>query len=52
MTESYRNLIAWQKAKDLALDIYRCTRTFPKDEIYGLTSQMRRAAIFRAQQYR
>src|SRR6266496_2052635 len=45
MTESYRNLIAWQKAKALALDIYRCTRRFPKDEIYGLTSQMRRAAI-------
>lgn len=45
MTESYRNLIAWQKAKGLALDIYRCTRRFPKDEIYGLTSQLRRAAI-------
>jgi four helix bundle protein len=45
MTESYRNLIAWQKAKELALDIYRCTRKFPKDEIYGLTSQLRRAAI-------
>ena len=45
MTESYRNLIAWQKAKELALDIYSCTRKFPKDEIYGLTSQMRRAAI-------
>ncbi len=45
MTESYRNLIAWQKAKDLALDVYRCTRKFPKDETYGLTSQMRRAAV-------
>ena len=45
MTESYRKLIAWQKAKDLALDIYRCTRKFPKDETYGLTSQMRRAAV-------
>jgi four helix bundle protein len=45
MTESYRNLIAWQKAKALALDIYRCTRRFPKDEVYGLTSQMRRAAV-------
>jgi four helix bundle protein len=45
MTDSYRNLIAWQKAKVLALDIYRCTRAFPKDELYGLTSQMRRAAI-------
>lgn len=45
MTETYRNLIAWQKGKALALDIYRCTRKFPKDELYGLTSQMRRAAI-------
>jgi four helix bundle protein len=45
MTESYRNLIAWQKAKDLAVDVYRCTRKFPKDETYGLTSQMRRAAV-------
>ena len=41
MTESYRNLIAWQKAMGLALDIYRCTPGFPKDELYGLTSQMR-----------
>ncbi len=45
MTESYRNLIAWQKTKDLALDVYRCTRKFPKDETYGLTSQIRRAAV-------
>ena len=45
MTESYRKLIAWQKSKALALEIYRCTREFPKDELYGITSQMRRAAI-------
>ncbi|MGO9863444.1 MAG: four helix bundle protein [Terriglobales bacterium] len=45
MPESYRNLIAWQKAKTLALNVYRCTRGFPKDEIYGLRSQMRRAAV-------
>jgi four helix bundle protein len=45
MTESYRNLIAWQKAKALAIEIYKCTRNFPKDELYGMTSQMRRAAI-------
>ena len=43
--ESYRDLIAWQKAKSLALDIYRYTRDFPKAETYGLTSQIRRAAI-------
>jgi four helix bundle protein len=45
VSEHYRNLIAWQKAKRLALDVYRCTRKFPRDEIYGLTSQMRRAAV-------
>ena len=45
MRESYRDLIAWQKARTLALDIYRFTRRFPKDEIYGLSSQMRRAAV-------
>jgi four helix bundle protein len=45
MSDSYRDLIAWQKAKTLALDVYVRTRKFPKDEIYGLTSQMRRAAV-------
>ena len=45
MSESYRDLIAWQKAKALALEVYLCTRKFPKNETYGLTSQMRRAAI-------
>ncbi|MBI3477915.1 MAG: four helix bundle protein [Acidobacteria bacterium] len=45
MPENYRDLIAWQKAKALALEIYCCTRKFPKDEMYGLTSQMRRAAV-------
>ncbi len=45
MADAYRDLIAWRKATDLALDIYRATQKFPKDEIYGLTSQMRRAAV-------
>jgi four helix bundle protein len=45
MAEGYRDLIAWQKAKALALEVYLCTRKFPKDEIYGPTSQMRRAAV-------
>ena len=45
MPENYRDLIAWQKAKALALEVYVCTRRFPKDEMYGLTSQMRRAAV-------
>ena len=35
----------WQKAYNLCIEIYKITRTFPKEELYGLTSQMRRAAI-------
>jgi four helix bundle protein len=45
MSDSYRDLIAWQKAKSVTLDVYRCTRRFPRDEVYGLSSQMRRAAV-------
>ena len=42
---SYQNLIVWQKAMNLIVAIYKLTDKFPKSEIYGLTSQMRRAAI-------
>jgi four helix bundle protein len=42
---SYRDLIAWQKSIDFVTEIYRCTRTFPKEETYGLISQLRRAAV-------
>jgi four helix bundle protein len=42
---SYRDLIVWQKAKSLAIHVYRQTESFPKAETYGLTSQIRRAAI-------
>jgi four helix bundle protein len=42
---SYQDLIAWQKAMDLAEAIYTATRSFPKDELYGLTSQLRRAVL-------
>ena len=45
MSHSYSDLIVWQKAKALAVDVYRCTECFPRTEIYGLTSQMRRAAV-------
>ena len=45
MAKSYRDLIAWQKAIALVTEIYRITRQFPKEEIYGLTSQLRRAAV-------
>jgi len=43
--KSYRDLIVWQKAFELSLSVYRATRGFPKDEIYGLRSQLRRAAV-------
>jgi len=41
----YRKLEAWQEAMRLAEEVYGHTRTFPKEEIYGLTSQIRRAAV-------
>jgi four helix bundle protein len=42
---SYRELVAWQKAMDLVTEVYRVTRSFPKEEQYGITSQLRRAAV-------
>jgi len=42
---SYRNLDVWQKARVLAKDIYLVTRSFPREETYGLIQQMRRAAV-------
>lgn len=42
---SYKDLIVWQKAMDLVVEIYRLTDKFPREEIYGLTSQMRRAVV-------
>src|SRR5438067_5124089 len=42
---NYSELIAWQKAMDLVEGIYAATKQFPKEEIYGLTSQIRRAAV-------
>jgi len=41
----FRDLIVWRKAHEFVLAIYELTATFPKQEVYGLTSQMRRAAI-------
>ncbi|HYK08528.1 MAG TPA: four helix bundle protein [Candidatus Eisenbacteria bacterium] len=43
--KSYKELIVWQKGIDLVKEIYILTSKFPREEIYGLTSQMRRAAI-------
>jgi four helix bundle protein len=43
--QSYRELVAWQKAMDFTAEVYRVTRKFPKEELYGVTSQLRRAAV-------
>jgi four helix bundle protein len=45
MARSYRDLVAWKKAVELVTEIYRKTQIFPKEELYGLTSQLRRSAI-------
>jgi four helix bundle protein len=45
MSHSYKDLIVWQKARMLAGEIYRTLELFPKHEVYGLTSQMGRAAM-------
>ena len=45
MGHGYRDLIAWQKAMELVAEIYRVTARFPREEMYGLTSQLRRAAV-------
>lgn len=44
-TKSFKDLIVWQKSRDLAVSIYKLTESFPSSELYGLTSQMRRAVI-------
>jgi four helix bundle protein len=43
--KSYRDLIVWQKAMDLVEDVYKRTKVFPQEELYGLTSQLRRAVV-------
>ena len=43
--KSYRDLIVWQKAMDLVEDVYKKTKGFPREELYGLTSQLRRAVV-------
>jgi four helix bundle protein len=45
MGQSYRDLIAWQKAMDFVMDVYRTSKTFPREEVYGLASQLRRSAV-------
>lgn len=43
--QSHRDLIVWQRAIDLSVAVYELTRQFPREEIYGLVSQLRRAAV-------
>ena len=43
--KGFRSLIVWQKSHDLALIVYRSTEGFPKSEQFGVTSQLRRAAL-------
>lgn len=45
MLKNYKELNVWKKAYQLCLEIYQITKTFPKEEIYGLTSQLRRASV-------
>jgi four helix bundle protein len=43
--KTFEDLIVWQRAHQFVLDVYKYTGMFPKEEIYGLTSQLRRAAV-------
>ena len=45
IVKSYRDLVVWKKSMRLVLEIYRSTQGFPRNETYGLTSQLRRAAV-------
>lgn len=45
MAQSFRELVVWQRARELASQLYRLTQGFPREELYGLTGQLRRAGI-------
>jgi len=45
MAQDFKELAVWQRAIELTVCIYKLTATFPKDELYGLSSQMRRASV-------
>jgi len=45
VARTYRELLVWQKAKALSVPVYKSTEQFPRNEIYGLTSQLRCAAV-------
>ena len=45
MKQGFKKLIAWQRGYELVLSVYKATRKFPREELYGLTSQLQRAAV-------
>lgn len=45
MGQAFQDLVVWQRAMEMTISIYEATRKFPRNEIYGLTSQLRRAAV-------
>jgi 23S rRNA-intervening sequence protein len=45
MGQDYQDLLVWQRAIEMTVSTYEATRTFPREEMYGLTSQLRRAAV-------
>jgi four helix bundle protein len=45
MVQSFRDLVVWQRAMQLTIAVYRLTQGFPREEVYGLTSQIRRSAV-------
>jgi len=45
MAKGFFDILAWQKADDLAVDVYESTRSFPRHQLYSLTNQMQRAAV-------
>jgi four helix bundle protein len=45
MSNSYKDLIVWQRAVTMVTEVYRATQSFPREETYGLTSQLRRSAV-------
>jgi four helix bundle protein len=45
MVKSFRDLVVWRKSMRLCLQVYQLTRQFPREEIYGLASQLRRASV-------
>lgn len=43
--KSYKDLMVWRRAVDFVVEVYKATNSFPREEIYGITSQIRRAAV-------